>query len=165
MRLIWQAAFIFFLMGLDAHAAQWSKTEPAINLTHIFEGEVNSRGKAVGFHARPFGQDPQNAHLSRLIAGPNQQGVYTGASEIYDKVQARWRYKSFSSFFPDQLSREYVVKLILEAYKNANVTAQGKWRGASGAGFRIEGLLCPPQGTPNCPKGAINTAYPIYRKD
>ncbi len=146
------------------HAADWSKTEPPINLSHIFAGEINKKGKAVGFHARSFGRDPKGAYLSQLISGPNPLGVYTASSEIYDAKEERWKRKAFSSFFPDILSRKQVVNLILKAYKAGRADKRGKWRGDSGAGFRIEGWLCPKDGTPTCPKGAINTAYPIYQK-
>ena len=29
----------------------WSATEPSINLRHVFCGDINRRGNAVGFHA------------------------------------------------------------------------------------------------------------------
>jgi len=146
-------------------AATWSDTDPTLNLTHIFEGEINARGKAVGFHARPFGRDPDNAVLEDIIAGPNRLGIYTGRAEIYDTQEDRWRAKAFSSFFPDQMTREKIIALILEAFHSTTPSSRGKWRGATAAGFAIEGWLCPKGGTPNCPEGAVNTAYPIYRAD
>lgn len=160
-----QVTFLLCTIFGTAQAAQWSETNPPINLTHIFVGEINARGKAVGFHARPFGRDPQDAHLQQIISGPNRLGIYTGEVEIYDEAEDRWRQKAFSSFFPDHLSRAQVTDLILRAYKSAKVNARGKWSGRSGAGFRIDGWLCPKGGTPTCPHGAINTAYPIYVKD
>ncbi len=38
-----------------SRSPSWSRTSPPINLTHIFEGEINKRGKPVGYHARPGG--------------------------------------------------------------------------------------------------------------
>ena len=145
--------------------ADWSDTTPPINLTHIFEGEVNKRGKPVGFHARTRGMDPENAHLVRLTSGPNRLGVYTGVVEIYDVDQGLWKRKNFSSFYPDKLTRAEIQTLILRAFHQSKPNAKGKWRAKSGAGFQIEGWLCPKGGTDTCPDGAINTAYPIYRKD
>ncbi|NVK19912.1 MAG: EndoU domain-containing protein [Methylocystaceae bacterium] len=162
---LWQVAFLICLWGVSAHGADWSHTTPQINLTHIFEGEINKRGKPVGFHARPQGRDPENAHLSRMIAGPNEHGVYTGSVEIYDPREGRWKVKSFSSFFPDRFTRDEIQKLILIAFQNAKPNKAGKWRARSGLGFQVEGWLCPKGGTDTCPDGAINTAYPLYQKD
>lgn len=162
---IWQVAFIFCLWAFSVQAADWSDTTPPINLTHIFDGEINKRGKAVGFHVRTLGRDPEHARLSKLMSGPNKLGVYTGSAEIYDPDDGRWKAKSFSSFFPDRLTRDEIQKLIIAAFHNATPNKVGKWRGRSGIGFQIEGWLCPKGGTKTCPDGAINTAYPLYQKD
>ena len=74
---------------------QWSKTDPNINLWHIFEGEINRSGKPVGFHARPGGQDPAGARVLSLKDKPNGSGVYTASIEIRDGDQ--WK-KKFSSY-------------------------------------------------------------------
>ena len=95
----------------NVEASKWSNTEPKVNLTHIFEGEINKRGRAVGFHARPYGRDPERAHLYRLISGPNSLGIYTGEAEIYDVDTDRWKQKAFSSFFPDKISKDQVLLL------------------------------------------------------
>lgn len=166
---LWQGAFLvfFFVFGIVqfSHAQEWSTTSPKLNLSHIFEGEINKRGKPVGFHARFQGIDPEGAKVVKIISGPNQQGVYTGSVEILDDQEHHWKRKSFSSFFPDNLSRINVQTLILKAYGLSKVNQRGKWRGSSGLGFSIEGWLCPKGGRVNCPEGAINTAYPIYKKD
>ena len=53
----------------------FSHTNPKINLTHIFEGEINKSGKPVGFHARHLSKDPENkgsklAGVIAVIDGP-----------------------------------------------------------------------------------------------
>ncbi|MDV7341656.1 EndoU domain-containing protein [Terasakiella sp. A23] len=164
-KLFWQVAFLICLCTFNVSASEWSKTTPPINLSHVFDGEINSRGKPVGFHVRPQGRDPENAQLYRVISGPNQIGIYTGEVEIYDAAEGRWKRKAFSSFFPDKLANYEIQNLILKAFANSKPNKRGKWRGKSGAGFQIEGWLCPKGGTPTCPDGAINTAYPIYKKD
>jgi len=164
-KLIWQVTILLCLVSVRSFAADWSETNPPLNLTHIFEGEINNRGKAVGFHARYLGQDPENSQLLRIISGPNERGVYTGEVEIYDEKEDRWKRKAFTSFFPDQLTKGQIQKLILKAYHEGKTNKRGKWRGKSGLGFAIEGWLCPKGGKPTCPHGAINTAYPIYKKD
>jgi hypothetical protein len=42
------------LFGRSA-SQQWSNTRPEINLGHIFEGAINSRGNPTGFLSRPGG--------------------------------------------------------------------------------------------------------------
>jgi len=136
--------------------SKWSRTRPKINLTHIFEGEINKRGRPVGFHARPGGRDPKNAKVVKIISPPNKVGVYTAKVKIYDKKRHQWKQK-FSSFFPDKMSRKEVIDTILYAYKHRKHPKKQPWIGPSGKGFMIQGYLNK--------KGNINTAFPIYVKD
>ncbi len=148
---------LFSCSANDADTAirEWSDTSPAINLKHVFQGEINRRGKPTGFHARPGGKDPSTARLSRVMSKPNKRGVYTARIEVYDKTQKQWREK-FSSLFPDALSQEEVIQAILHAYKNRNKKKNKPWNGPSGLGFPIQGYLH---------KGKINTAFPVFQKD
>src|SRR5579872_1143988 len=57
-------------------AEEWSATSPPVNVTHIFAGEINKRGKPTGFHSRPGGRDPATARLVRIVDRPNRAGVY-----------------------------------------------------------------------------------------
>ena len=130
--------------------AKWSNTTPAINLHHIFQGEINRKGDPVGFHSRPGGKDPATARLVRVRDQPNRSGVYTAMIEVRDGSQ--WKEK-FSSFFPDNMSEDEVTAAILNAYKNSN--KKQPWRGPSGLGFDIQGYTLS--------KGDINTAFPVYQ--
>lgn len=140
---------------------RWSATEPPINLTHIFCGEVKSDGRAVGFHARPGGRDPATARVLAVEDGPNCRGVYTARVAVR-RPDGSWRAADdkFSSLFPDELSVEEVVQAILAAYRKSGAQngqrQEGKWRGDSGLGFTVEGWVLPDG-------KRINTAYPIYR--
>ncbi|MFK7992830.1 MAG: EndoU domain-containing protein [Granulosicoccus sp.] len=139
----------------DSHSepgyAQWSDTNPNINLWHVFEGEINRSGKPVGFHSRPGGKDPANARVASIRDKPNRAGVYTATIEIRDGDQ--WKSK-FSSFFPDSLSRDQVVDAVLNAYqKSADKNAQ-PFEGPSGLGFTIQGYTSG--------RGGINTAFPVF---
>lgn len=169
LRRFWQGAFLVGILFCGSfcavEAAQWSNTSPPINLSHIFEGEINKRGKPVGFHARPMGKDPARAVLVNIISKENKYGVYSARVEILDVKKHVWKRKKFSSFFPDKLSRIAVQSLILKAYAKGRLDPRGKWRGPSDSGFVIEGWLCPKKGSATCPRGAINTAYPVYKKD
>lgn len=133
----------------------WSDHDPQVNLTHIFLGEINRRGKPTGFHSRPGGLDPENARLERIKSPPNHVGVYTAQIAVYDPNQQRWKQK-FSSFFPDSMDHENVINSILHAWKNRESGRNTPWRGPSGHGFMIEGYLSR--------RGGINTAYPIYQR-
>ena len=130
-----------------------SRTSPPVNLTHVFEGEINKRGKPVGYHSRPGGKDPANARVTRVIDRPNRAGVYTAEVEI--RSGSRWLSKR-STFYPDRMDRAAVLQAILNAYKNRVSGSSEKFRGPSGRGFTIEGYY---------QNGRINTAYPIFTRD
>jgi len=132
-------------------AEAWSRTSPPVNLTHIFEGEINRRGKPVGFHSRPGGRDPADARVVRIVDRPNRAGVYTAEVEI--RSGSRWLSKR-STFYPDRMDRAAVVQAVLHAFANGG--GGEKFRGPSGRGFTIEGYF---------QNGRINTAYPIFTRD
>jgi EndoU nuclease-like protein len=131
---------------------EWSRTSPPVNVTHIFEGEINKRGKPTGFHSRPGGRDPENARVVRITDRPNRAGVYTAEVEI--RSGSRWLSKR-STLYPDRLDREAVIMAVLNAFRNRSGAGE-KFRGPSGQGFTIEGYY---------QNGRINTAYPIYTRD
>ena len=132
----------------------WSDTDPAINLHHIFEGEINRRGKPVGFHSRPGGEAPSRARVTRIVDGPNDEGVYIADVEIQTR-SGRWQGKR-STFFPDEMGRDEVVQAILHAWEDGKKFNDGRFRGDSGEGFTIEGRTLE--------DGRINTAYPILER-
>lgn len=142
--------------GTSAYSSgqKWSDTSPNVNLLHVFEGEINRSGQPTGFHSRPGGQDPANARLVSVRDAPNRYGVYTATIEVKDGGQ--WKSK-FSSFFPDDLSRDEVLSVILHAYNNSNNQKSQPWEGPSGEGYRVQGY------TSN--RGGINTAFPIYTRN
>lgn len=138
--------------GTPATHEEWSSTRPAVNLEHIFEGQVNKRGKAVGFHSRPGGKNPADARVTRVIDKPNRAGVYTADVEVRNR-SGRWLRKR-STFYPDRLSREEILAAVLKAWNERDETQGNLFRGPSGKGFTIEGRTLD--------NGDINTAYPIF---
>lgn len=134
----------------------WSETKPAVNLTHIFQGEINRKGKPVGLHAKFDGKLTEGAKIKKLRGKPNSKGVYTAIVAIKDPRTGEWKEK-FSSMFPDDMKPKEVVKAILHAYKNREKGKSKPWRGPSGHGFPIEGYTFR--------DGRINTAFPIYVRD
>ncbi len=143
----------------------WSDTTPKVNLKHIFHGEINRRGKAVGFHARPGGRDPDDAGVLKVIDGPNFLGVYVAKVAIGGRRYRwhrwhRWQQKR-STFFPDRYSVEDVVRIILEAWGSGQcVQVEPAWqdpqhfRCPTKRAFAIEGWTDA--------LGRINTAYPVF---
>ncbi len=149
---------ILLLLPLLAQAEKkiWSNTKPPVNVTHIFQGEINRRGKPVGFHALFDGKAVETARIVRIKSKPNKAGVYTAQVEIYDRREKKWK-KKFSSMFPDDMAPKTIIKAVLHAYKHREKGKTTPWRGPSGHGFSIEGYLLK--------NGKINTAYPIYIRD
>ncbi len=127
----------------------WSDTKPAINLTHIFAGEINRRGRPVGFHARPGGLDPRGSGIARILDKPNRLGVYTARVWIGSRGRSK-----FSTFFPDRLTRAQVLAAVLAAFHQGRRSGE-TFRGPSGLGFTVEGYY---------QHGRIQTAYPIYAR-
>ncbi|HEX7449189.1 MAG TPA: EndoU domain-containing protein [Pirellulales bacterium] len=125
-----------------------------INEPHIFEGEVNASGKAVGYHHRPNGRDIVYARMTRLTTGPDANGVYRGEVEVYNAVSSTWIAKGLgSSFFPDSWSKDRVKDEILRAF-SCQIRRNGQyWEGISPSGVVIGAYLDA--------AGNINTAFPI----
>lgn len=150
---------LFVLLNLAANLVQarsvWSETNPQINITHIFKGEINRRGKPVGFHV-PATENKNTNYIKSIVSKPNRKGIFSAKVKIWDKYERRWKQK-FSTMFPRHLTNKQIVKAILHAYRNKNSSHNTPWRGPSGHGFPIEGYLSS--------RGGINTAYPIYIKD
>jgi len=138
----------------SASVPHWSNTSPKVNMAHIFEGEINRKGKPVGFHSRPNGQDPATARVVRVKSRPNSAGVYTASIEVRDGN--RWLEK-FSSFFPDDMNQDEVLDAVLNAYNNSRNPNAQPWTGPSGHGFKIQGYTLS--------RGDINTAFPVYVRD
>jgi len=134
-------------------AEEWSATSPPVNVTHIFEGEINARGKPVGFHSRPGGRNPQGARVVRIVDRPNRAGVYTAEVEI--RSGPDWLPKR-STLYPDRLDRNAVIQAALHAFAGRTTGDAEKFRGPSGLGFTIEGYY---------QNGRINTAYPLFNRD
>jgi len=141
-----------FLAGEQAIAYRtrtWSDTQPAINLTHIFAGEINRRGRPVGFHSRPGGTDPVGSGIVRIVDRPNRAGVYTAMVWIGRRSRTK-----FSTFYPDRLTRAMVIEAILFACRQGRRRGE-RFSGPSGYGFTIEGYV---------QNGRISTAYPLYSR-
>lgn len=84
-------------------------------LEHIFEGEINRRGRAVGLHYKDY-----PTTKGRIIEGSkstvNELGIYTGRVEVNGVCKVANGGKS--TFFPEDWTPYQVVDAINEAYIN-----------------------------------------------
>ena len=79
-------------------------------MEHIFEGEINRRGEAVGYHYEDY-PTAKGSIIEGTKTKINNNGVYKARVEIegIKKINP-------STFFPENLSPQEVVDAINEAY-------------------------------------------------
>ena len=84
-------------------------------LKHILEGEINKRGKAVGFHYEGF-PTTKGSVIEGTKSIPDDLGVYTGKVEVsgIPKISNGGQ----STFFPENWTSQDVLDAINEAYVN-----------------------------------------------
>jgi hypothetical protein len=133
--------------------------QPNINTEHVFNGEINSSGRSVGFHHEGIEHSNLDSRVTRIISPPNAKGVYEATVEEFNSTTQEWVPKiAKSTMFPKAWSRQQIIGEIRSAYNN-QIPVSGpaaKWAGWSSRGLKIQGYL---------DLGAvdsINTAYPVY---
>lgn len=130
---------------------------PDLGVAHIVEGEINPKGKFVGFHSR-------GGELGIVLhAGvPDAAGVYRAEVAI-PQADGSLRYKKIGvhTMFPDDWSAERVCEEVMSAYTNHNgpvgasrALTSLSWKGISTSGVPIAGYEM---------KGSI-IGYPVRRK-
>ncbi|MDM5221313.1 T7SS effector LXG polymorphic toxin [Peribacillus sp. NJ11] len=145
--------------GLKEQLILMAKVESQVNgdggkkftidtMRHVYHGEINRRGKAVGYHH-------ESMMGGKIVPGtekkPDKNGVYMAKVEI-DGVKKI----ADSSFFPKEWNRAEVLKAINEAYQSKEQIASNKYRGITSSGIKVEMYLNK--------DGSIATAYPLYKK-
>jgi hypothetical protein len=142
--------------GRDAAAPLAGKrtaTDPPINFAHIETGEINRHGEAVGYHHRPNGIDPLGAKVLSIVQPADASGVYRARVALRNPADGEWIDKrAASTFFPDAMSDDAVIRAVLAAFHNGHRRRGGEFTGDSGHGFAIEGWY---------QSGRINAAYPL----
>ena len=123
-------------------------------LEHIFDGTINGKGKATGYHYTMV-TDSKGKVIDGTRSKVDGNGVFTGKVEV-DGVKKN----GFSSFFPESWSPQQVVDAINTAYDDAlddPSNPKGSiWIGYSGE-LEIDMYL-------NSDK-KITSAFPIYEGD
>ena len=136
----------------DVRALKRTNIFAANAIEHIFDGTINSKGNATGYH-----YDNIDGSKGSIIPGtaskPDKNGVYTAKVEVSGVKK-----NGFSSFYPDSWSPQQVVDAINEAYEDALSDKSNKqgdlWIGYAGD-LEIDMYLNN--------KKLITTAYPIYQ--
>ena len=121
-------------------------------LEHIFDGTVNKKGKATGFHYSKI-TDSKGRILDGTRGKKDENGVFTAKVEV-DGVKK----EGFSSFYPEDWTPQDVVDAINTAYKEAVNDPKNPhgslWIGHAGK-LEIDMYLDDNR--------KILTAYPIHR--
>ena len=120
------------------------------SLIHIFEGDINRKGRAGGYH-----YDMVEGTSGSIIEGTkspalNDAGVYEAKVKVNETLKKANGGKS--TFFPDSMSPQEVVDTINEAYSNMELIEGSRYSGTSRNGIGIEIILNS--------EGKIITAYP-----
>ncbi|MGE0222486.1 MAG: EndoU domain-containing protein [Acetobacteraceae bacterium] len=135
---------------------------PPVRTQHIFCGEINRRGQAVGFHSRPGGRNPDTVEATlETRPDPRRPGIYT-LTRFRITEGHRSAVKTLSTMFPDHCDADQVIAAIQHAYNTGQRTEES-FRGSSGPTctdargqpFRIRGFTGNAGG-----RVTIITAYP-----
>lgn len=120
-------------------------------LNHIFDGTINSKGNATGYHYTRV-TDSKGEVIAGTESAPDRHGVFTGKVKVSGVKK-----NGFSSFYPESWTPQQVVDAINEAYEDAlsdSSNPHGElWIGYSGD-LEIDMYLNNNQ--------KITTAYPVY---
>ena len=118
---------------------------------HIFEGDINKKGRAGGYHYDMV--EGTSGNIIEGTKGPalNDAGIYEAKVEVNGTLKKANGGKS--TFFPDHMSPQEVVDAINEAYSNKVLMEGSRYIGTSQNGISIEIILNS--------EGKIITAYPL----
>lgn len=137
----------------------WSDHRPAINVRHIFCGEIRS-GKPKGFHSTRL-RDSSEVVVGVRGISRSAQGIYTGTVVFTDGLT------KFSTFFPDACT----VDEVLASIHHASIHIDGDhpaWGslGPSAPAAGADGYCLDHRGQPFPIRmglfddGRVNTAFP-----
>lgn len=113
-------------------------TDSAIE--HIFEGQVNARGKAVGYHYEGIEGTSGNV-IPGTESSVNNIGVYKAQVEVNGIPKTA--NGGFSTFYSKNLSPQQVVDAINEAYSNCELKlgTRNTYQGVANNGVKIDMFL------------------------
>jgi SPP1 gp7 family putative phage head morphogenesis protein len=116
-------------------------------IKHILEGEINKRGKAVGFHLENL--PTAKGKIIGQKTPEDKNGIYKAKVEVDGVVK-----DAKSTFFPTDMIPQQIVNAINEAYKNKEpYFIKSMMKGKTSYGFDIGMYLDQ--------NGKITTAFPL----
>jgi len=120
---------------------------------HVFEGEINARGQAVGYHSEVMPNSPGRP-IPGTESSPNQYGVYRAEIEVNGVPKTS--NGGISTFFPKDWDAQEIVNAINEAYRNKQFVpgTRNTYVGDLPNGMEIQMYI---NGD-----GKIISAYPLY---
>lgn len=107
-------------------------------LTHIFEGELNRKGHAVGYHYEGLPDTPGSV-IEGTRTDPDSNGVYEAEVEVSGVKKSG--NQGISSFFPLHWTSQEVVDAINEAYETKELLTGNTYEGISEEGITIHMYL------------------------
>ncbi len=123
-------------------------------LEHIFDGTINGKGKATGYHYTKV-SDSKGKIIDGTRSDTDENGVFTGKVEV-----SGIKKNGFSSFYPESWTPQQVVDAINTAYNEA-ISNPSNPKGSLWIGYcgdlEIDMYL-------NSSK-RITTAFPVYEGD
>lgn len=119
-------------------------------IRHILEGEINRRGKAVGFHMENM-PTKKGKVIERTRSGKDKNGVYSASVEI-DGILKDAR----SSFFPAEMIPQQIIQAINEAYNSREPYYNSMLKGKTSYGFEVGMYLDK--------NNKISSAFPIQKR-
>ena len=123
-------------------------------LEHIFDGTINGKGKATGYHYTKV-SDSKGKIIDGTRSETDENGVFTGKVEV-----SGIKKNGFSSFYPESWTPQQVVDAINTAYNeaisNPNNPKGSLWIGYCGD-LEIDMYLDSNK--------KITTAFPVYEGD
>ena len=138
----------------DIRALKNTKNFAKKTLEHIFDGTINSKGNATGYHYNQV-TDSKGEIIAGTESQKDSRGVFTAKVKVSGKKK-----NGFSTFYPEEWTPQQVVDAINEAYAyalNDKSNPHGSlWIGYSGD-LEIDMYLDSNK--------KITTAYPIYEGD
>lgn len=117
-------------------------------LKHIFEGEINRNGQAVGYHYEGLATSKAKV-IEHTRSQKDKNGVYRAKITIENKEK-----NAFSSFFPKNWTIQQIVDTINEAYENKTLESGNIYNGKTKSGITVQMYL-----TEN---NKIISAFPLY---
>lgn len=138
----------------DIRALKNTKNFAKKTLEHIFDGTINGKGNATGYHYNQV-TDSKSEIITGTESKKDSRGVFTAKVKVSGKKK-----NGFSTFYPEEWTPQQVVDAINEAYAyalNDKSNPHGSlWIGYSGD-LEIDMYLDSNK--------KITTAYPIYEGD